>query len=821
VFRERAAHLTSRIGAALPSLTVHDATHLDALWETADVIVGPAYPINPMEGFVLGGSFLLHDAALCFEAYSNGQQGLRDTLEWRDAFASESNKGFSLEEAQNSADFAAMRVLHARRAGELATAYWQNPEGDQLHLIENHELRKHYGAIIGTIAASHHWSIEDVRSKLPAQINAPGNYPREWRVDPVKLACILRCADAAHVDDRRAPDFLRALIHRQGLSANHWTAQNWLSRVDLDTSDPDQESLLYTSNHGFRRENTGAWWIAYDAICLIDKELRSSNAVLAARPQRQHSPPFATKRVSGADSPTSAAKHIEVDGWEPCTAQLHVGNVEALVRDLGGEQLYGDHQKFGVALREVIQNARDAVIARRAIEQGYTGAITVSLEKNGELYSIVVEDDGVGMSERVLTGPLLDFGNSFWASNLVREEFPGLSSSKFKPVGRYGIGFYATFMIASAVTVSSRRWDNGLDDVITLEFPEGLTLRPTMTRRKLDNFKSTISTRVILVLDDTIVDPKMVPVSYYASGEARSRPLKEALATIAAGIDVDVTYVELGSLPTIAHPAVSSLTTVPKRIKWLGGLRGSKTQNHGISQEVFLEHARRLRPIVVDDQIIGLAALSTLPDRHHGYLAVRTVGGLAGSLSGDRSDTFMGFIDQPPVSARREAYGTYLVPDILDNWAQEQLQLLRDANLSDQGWCAVTYSLADLGVDPLPVAHITVIEGLDSRICDMNALFNICKDPGLVIYQSMYLDHIESYHKEGQYKHYPTLVAGKNSRLLRLNEGGEEFKYSIISCIERFAAGKGHSLSIEVLERDIEASMGTMHALLVQVVPDS
>lgn len=56
-FREKAAQLTDQIHKSLPNLTVHGLTHLDALWETADLIAGPDYPLNPMEGFVLGGPF--------------------------------------------------------------------------------------------------------------------------------------------------------------------------------------------------------------------------------------------------------------------------------------------------------------------------------------------------------------------------------------------------------------------------------------------------------------------------------------------------------------------------------------------------------------------------------------------------------------------------------------------------------------------------------------------------------------------------------------------------------------------------------------------
>ena len=70
----------------LPGLTLHDVTHLDALWETADLIAGDKYPLNPLEAFVFGSAVLLHDSAMCWEAYANGQQGVRNTTEWKDAF---------------------------------------------------------------------------------------------------------------------------------------------------------------------------------------------------------------------------------------------------------------------------------------------------------------------------------------------------------------------------------------------------------------------------------------------------------------------------------------------------------------------------------------------------------------------------------------------------------------------------------------------------------------------------------------------------------------------------------------------------------------
>jgi hypothetical protein len=50
--RERAKTLVSQIASGLPGYTVHDVTHLDALWETADLVAPQSLSLNPPEAFV-------------------------------------------------------------------------------------------------------------------------------------------------------------------------------------------------------------------------------------------------------------------------------------------------------------------------------------------------------------------------------------------------------------------------------------------------------------------------------------------------------------------------------------------------------------------------------------------------------------------------------------------------------------------------------------------------------------------------------------------------------------------------------------------------
>ena len=176
VSRERVGQLTSRVAASLPSLTMHDLSHLDALWTVAGTIAGEDFHLNPLEGYLFGSAVLLHDAALCFEAYSGGQQAVRDTVEWRDAY----NRCLGAQGTvdTDSVDFEALRRLHPARGGSLATEPWESEQEGPQYIIEDEGLRIQYGPLIGEIASSHHWKIDHVAERFPSHGHRPRSFPR-------------------------------------------------------------------------------------------------------------------------------------------------------------------------------------------------------------------------------------------------------------------------------------------------------------------------------------------------------------------------------------------------------------------------------------------------------------------------------------------------------------------------------------------------------------------------------------------------------------------------------------------------------------------
>jgi hypothetical protein len=478
LMREKVGHLVTRIASDMPGMTVHDLSHLDALWETASLITEGAITVSPPEGFVFGASVLLHDSAMTVAAYPGGIAEIQNTVAWKDSIARwlQSKREAGDVDAEKPAEMErqvlpdVLRRLHAQQAAVLAEQAWVDHTGEQQYLIADNDLRSFYGKTIGEIAHSHWWSVQKIEQELSQDLGA---YPQRTRnlVDKLKIACLLRVADALHLDQLRAPRFLRTLTQPQGLSAVHWSFQEKLARPHIES-----DAVVFTTGQPFNREDAEAWWLAYDTLSLVDHELGNVDLLLQARGREV----LKARRVKGVGSPESLAKTIQTRDWRPVDARIKVSDVPRIVESLGGSKLYGDDPL--VPLRELIQNAADAVQARRRLQARPSdwGEIRVSINCRDDGDWLVVEDNGVGMSELVLTGPLLDFGTSFWRSSLVMEEFPGLVASGMQAIGRFGIGFFSVFMLGDVVRVFSRRYDKGDESARVLEIKGGPAGRPIL-----------------------------------------------------------------------------------------------------------------------------------------------------------------------------------------------------------------------------------------------------------------------------------------------------------------------------------------------------
>ena len=601
--REKTRSLVSRISADMPGYTVHDITHLDALWETASIVASPEIALNPPEGFVFGTAVLLHDAAMTLAAYPGGLSELRETPTWADAVALH-RKGSS-RQAESSASLPpqteaiirtyVLRLLHAEKAAELAIQGWKLETGreDRVYLIEDSDLRIFYGTHIGTIAHSHWWPIARLERELDF-ILGPMVPCTQHSVDLLKLACLLRVSDALHIDRRRAPRFVRALEQPTGDSALHWTAQERLAFPRVDG-----EALVFTAGMPFGIKDSAAWWMAYDAIGQADKELRESDLLLRDR----RGVGFSVRRIKGAGDANELARYVQVVGWRPIDTSLRISDVQRIIDTLGGEKLYGSDT--AAPLRELLQNGIDAIQARRSLQgrPNDWGHILVQLDERNDGVWLTVEDTGIGMSEFVLTKILLDFGKSLWGSLEITEELPGLAAKGMNALGQFGIGFYSIFMIGDHVRITTRRYDRAVTDGLVLEFNDGLRARPILSVATSQSVPIDGGTRIEIKLG---IDPRVengIGFTQKTQTERKHRfsssgifkTLSQLVSHIAPAAEVEIQVREFGRhltavmasdwlsiSPSLFYSRLSTYSLPPDSLKLIRSRMRVLTDGHGV-----------------------------------------------------------------------------------------------------------------------------------------------------------------------------------------------------------------------------------------------
>lgn len=687
-------------------LTIHDVTHLDALWDIASIVVGGELKLNPAEGFVLGMAILVHDAGLTAASYDGGIDELRQTNLYKDFHSviekknTTSGKIQTEKEIDEQSLFSTLRSLHAAQAENLLVKKWKSPStGKEMRILDHDGFLAHYSRSIGAVAASHHWSI----SKLLELRSAAGVAPElgnDWVVDERKLAAIIRTADIAHIDSRRAPSMHYALQRPVGTSELHWRFQSKIAKPSVEAG-----LLTYTSGTKFSRSEANAWWLAFETVQQIDAEVVATNRFLSQIGLQE----MGAKGAAGASSLDVFAKQCSTDGWTPIDASIKVTNPKQLAAAIGGRNLYGPGALAPV--REILQNSADAITARRVIEgKGREfGVILVDLKEEGSKLRITVRDNGVGMSRRVMCGALIDFGRSLWSSEDVAHELPGLISEKPKIIGKYGIGFFSLFDSASDITVYSRRYDAARRDGNVLQF-EGLDGRPVMYP-SIGEDEGDFSTRIEFLIDN---NNPATPPRTLASLNLSERLLDQIRALVVP-LEIDV-KVRVNGDEKLEHSHAIYELDGDKFLKNVDTYYDRRTPATKALLQNLLTDVHS-----ASGEFLGRACLNLDGYLDRDYASTRgsyiiSSGGFSTSSSSpeDLPRATMGpipaslgiFLGEHFDVARRSGK-TFATPPDFQKWLTSQCEVLVQSKISESDLMSVAFGLWFQGFDtgPLPVAY--------------------------------------------------------------------------------------------------------------------
>lgn len=302
-------------------------------------------------------------------------------------------------------------------------------------------LDRKFTSDLGLVCQSHH--LEDIYNIDKYPTSRPyGPTPQET-ANVQYAAIVLRAADLLHITRDRAPSTAFEVISPSNpISQTEWSKQNAVRSVRSrpatnDSGDVDQDldrdtieiHATFTDADGFFGLTA---YLQYAAKELAEcyKWADASNRRYGVKHR------FPWRRMD--------TSHIEAVGFitRPFEFQIDQHKILEL---LTGHTLYND---TGVVVREIVQNAIDAVRLEEFAHGDRCYRPTVLVDWSSTDRTLTVTDNGTGMTEDIIESNFLRVGSSRYNETQFLKEYPGYSS-----ISRFGIGALSAFMVADDVQV--------------------------------------------------------------------------------------------------------------------------------------------------------------------------------------------------------------------------------------------------------------------------------------------------------------------------------------------------------------------------------
>jgi hypothetical protein len=168
------------------------------------------------------------------------------------------------------------------------------------------------------------------------------------------------------------------------------------------------------------------------------------------------------------DAPAATSSSSTTHTFEAETTQL---------LDIVINSLYTDKEVF---LRELVSNAADALEKLRYVQTAQSDmkiidplvelGITITIDQEASPRTITIQDTGIGMSKEQMIENLGTIARSGSKAFLQENQEEGAVDI----IGKFGVGFYAAFMVASKISVTSRSADAGVDGPAHVWTSEGV-----------------------------------------------------------------------------------------------------------------------------------------------------------------------------------------------------------------------------------------------------------------------------------------------------------------------------------------------------------
>ncbi|GAA0886410.1 hypothetical protein GCM10009120_50090 [Sphingobacterium siyangense subsp. cladoniae] len=650
ISEENLKHNLEMIRVDFPGLTDHSLNHSKMLWNYTQLIVGDNISLNPLEAYILHMCFLVHDAGMCFSILDN-KSDIEATDIYKDFVAINQN----IENVEEEALFYSVRKLHGEFAFVIPSA--QLPSGKMV--INDEELRDEFCEMIGKISKSHSMDISYIDNELSIYTNP--NYI-DFPIDCRKLAFILRVADAAHIDNLRTP-LLNSEIEAsiKGVSKDHWVFQKKIGFPLIESG-----LLVYNSVNSFTVNERKAWWLCFDALSVLNDELKKANMFFSERNEKG----FLARGVKAIDNPFLLGEsYIRTIGWQSIDTKVKVSRPNLLAANVGGKRLYNYSY---VSIRELIQNSIDAINLRQLKQSGFVGKIVVEVKEECGNWYLSVKDNGIGMSRSLLINHLLDFGRSYWHSYDFYDDYLGIAQRKFKSIGQFGIGFYSVFMLGNEVNVCSTKFGEDVRAQNVLVFENGLIENPSLM---------VVENRSLESEYGTIVKIKLFHNPYELNGfideiSFQNNDLFSLIKYLIPDSDHLIEVVENDTINVIHKNGLSNCVDLNFNNFINDNIFQKKNETKNYSIDKLKELNRKLLPIYQDGEIIGQLAL--IPNINRKSIMNTGIVISNGIRVAELSENISGFIKVSTITnLNRNQYKADITYQSFFDWAVRYIEYLK------------------------------------------------------------------------------------------------------------------------------------------------
>ena len=464
--------------------TKHDISHIDDMLKILEWLIPEDTKdiMSPADWLITVLAIYFHDLGMLVTREEYEQRNSSDFIEYRDKvlFADDFGADYRAKVKQLPPDDAErflyqdfVRGNHAERIRNWIMGRAPDHLGitpDSMSEVNDllSTLDDQFRHDLALVCESHH--LDDLNNFQKYKVSQPyGNSDKET-ANLQYVAVLLRTADLLHITRDRTPAIAFRIINpTDPLSQKEWVKQMAVKRVRSkigSNRDTIEVHAYFTQENGFFGLTS---YLSY-----AQKQIEKSYGWVKEANKREgtrHAFPW--RYIDD--------NNIETEGFLPNKYEFTIDQAKILDL-LTGHTLYND---TSVVLRELVQNAFDAIRIQQFIDQQAGSAQTsgkVTIHWDSQERVLSVEDNGTGMTQKIIEQHLLLVGSSRYQSPDFKRQYPD-----FSPISRFGIGLLSAFMVADTVEIITCNTDEDQARQLSLRSVHGKYLIRLLDKQTDEN----------------------------------------------------------------------------------------------------------------------------------------------------------------------------------------------------------------------------------------------------------------------------------------------------------------------------------------------